>query len=106
MSEAPMLVPLDEPAGGYRTAEGLSGDTYWWEGEHIVCVPFVAGPPRPFLRFLCEIEARGKPVFFPCVVNARLDRLLRLRGYVDACTDLPDPVFGEHVFGLARKVKP
>ena len=102
MMEAAATIPLDHPRGGFQEIEGLAPDSYWWRGEHIICVPFVAGPPRPFLRFLKQIEAEGKIVFFPCVVNARLDRLLRLRGYVDAITAEPDPQFKQHIEGLAK----
>ena len=64
--------------------DGMSADTYWWESD-MICVPFVASKtPRAFLRWLHELESKGKPVFFPTVINARLAKLLALRGYVPA----------------------
>tara|TARA_Y100000310_G_scaffold204700_1_gene204929 strand:- start:3136 stop:3642 length:507 start_codon:yes stop_codon:yes gene_type:complete len=63
--------------------EGLDG--YWWETETQICVADIhSHDPQSFIRFLNVIERKGKPVFFPTLVNARLDRLLRLRGYQDA----------------------
>jgi len=62
---------------------GLDG--YWWETEHMVCVPLVQARQRGvFLPWLMALERKGKPVFFPSVINARLQRLLALRGYVGA----------------------
>lgn len=62
----------------------LDASTYWWETD-MVCVPWVMGNnPQAFLCWLRELEAKGKPVFFPTVINGRLDALLRHRDYVDA----------------------
>lgn len=60
-------------------------DTYWWETERQVCIPWIASSkPHRFLKFLCEHEAKGKAVVFPTVIGSRLEKLLRLRGYQPA----------------------
>lgn len=106
MSTVLVLSP-GEPTGYGKMPQGLSG--YWWETAHFVCVPWIASSdPKAFLSFLRGLERKGKTVFFPTVINARLDRLLRLRGYQDAV--VPDPckggcqceLMGESVFGLAK----
>ena len=58
---------------------------YWWETERQVVIPWIrnTGTPTTFLKFLRIIEHKGKAIVFPTVINARLDKLLRLRGYVD-----------------------
>ena len=74
----------DHPSGGYNEMpEGLAG--YWWETDRQICIPDIRSfNPHRLLRFLGDCEAKGKAVVFPTVINARLDRLLRLRGYVDS----------------------
>lgn len=79
-----VVPPHAEPAS-YQEVPGASVDSYWWETS-VVCVPLIFSEPRPFLTFLRNIEAKGKPVFFPTVLNPRFDKLLRLRGYIDAVT--------------------
>ncbi|KKM81334.1 hypothetical protein LCGC14_1330810 [marine sediment metagenome] len=81
--------------------DGLDG--YWWETETQICVADIhSRNPRAFIGFLNVIEGKGKPVFFPTLVNARLDKLLRLRGYQDAF--VKGEIFGDpEIFdGLAK----
>ena len=81
---SPQVVAPQKPAEPYLDAPApLEG--YWWETDY-VCVPWVVsnGHPREFLRWLHELESKGKPVMFPTVISERLAMLLRLRGYVDA----------------------
>ena len=56
---------------------------YYWESDDTLCVPFIAssGHPKAFLHFLTAIEVKGKQVIFPTVINFRLARLLKNRGY-------------------------
>ena len=71
----------DKPTGPF---EGMTPplEGYWWETSRQVCIPWVMSrTPRAFLTFLRAQEAKGKAVVFPTVINARLDKLLRLRGY-------------------------
>lgn len=83
---------LPRPLGGY-----------WWESEQVICVPVVWNTQPgdgSFGRFLQFIENKGKIVFFPTVISARLTSILRSRGYDDAFA------MDEHmgfVDGLARK---
>ena len=99
-AEPPAVVPEATSPESYNDFTGdLEG--YWWETQ-IICVPFVASKsPRAFLRFLNDIESRGKPIFFPTVISARLDKLLRMRGYVDGVIPW-DEQFKAPVFGLLR----
>lgn len=92
-------VPEHSPPAGYQEPpKPLSG--YWWETE-LVCVPVIfSSSPSAFVRWLRHLEAKGKPVFFPTVINARLDALLRKRGYVEALTWSED--FGEWCSGLLK----
>lgn len=78
------LDPTDHPTGKYQEmSDGLEG--YWWETEKQVCIPWVfSHDPRAFLHFLKAQEAKGKAVVFPTIINARLAKLLLLRGYVPA----------------------
>ncbi len=71
---------MGEPGPFHDLTSPLDG--YWWESDKIVCVPFVGSQkPQAFVVFLGEMEAKGKPVLFPTVVNGRLDTLLERRGY-------------------------
>ena len=73
---------------------------YWWETDNLICIPFVEAREKgAFSQFLKMIEAKGKVIFFPTIVSAKLDVILRAKGYVDAGT--PDKYFG-FVDGLAR----
>ena len=82
-------------------SEGLDG--YWWETDKVICVPLViAKRPGAFSEFLKVIEAKNKTVFFPCIVSARLDAILRARGYEDAF--VLDKEMNDVVDGLARIV--
>tara|TARA_Y100000310_G_scaffold339388_1_gene431893 strand:+ start:406 stop:711 length:306 start_codon:yes stop_codon:yes gene_type:complete len=79
--------------------DGLEG--YWWETDYIVIPWIAARKPRVFLSWLRAIEKRGKPVFFPTVINERLATLLKHRGYVSAVTYAGEP-FNEDVTGLLK----
>ena len=64
---------------------GLIG--YWWETEHQICVPLVESVNEgdgTFSKWLDELKAKGKTIFFPTVVSGRLDTILRKRGYKEA----------------------
>ncbi len=94
-------IPDENPSEYLDMPEGLSG--YWWETDNQICVPVVMAKNEgdgTFSRWLTELEAKGKVVFFPTIVSARLDAILRGRGYVDAVAK--DKVFG-FVDGLAKK---
>ena len=79
--------------------DGLEG--YWWETDHLVCVPLViAKAVGAFSKFLKEVEAKQKVVFFPSIVSAKLDSILRARGYTKAYA--LDHQLNEVVDGLAR----
>ena len=78
------LAHTDQPPEPFSPEEihGDGLDTYWWETDRQVCIPWVASTnPYRFLRFLREQEAKGKAVVFPTVIGNRLARLLLLRGY-------------------------
>ena len=65
--------------------EGLEG--YWWETDNQICVPVVIAKNKgdgSFSKFLGDIENKGKLIFFPTIVSAKLDAILRKRGYRDA----------------------
>lgn len=101
--------PDEHPDKYEEMPEGLEG--YWWETEHLICVPWVASRNEgagTFSRFLKDIEAKGKVVFFPTIINARLDAILRARGYVEAVSrmsELEQKIYGqEYCEGLAKEV--
>ncbi len=78
-------VPDDSPDKYLDMPEGLEG--YWWETETQVCVPVVIAKHEgdgTFSKWLIELETKGKLIFFPTIVSARLDAILRKRGYQDA----------------------
>ena len=92
-------IPDETPAKYNEMPEGLEG--YWWETDHLVCVPLViAKAAGTFSKFLKEVEAKQKVVFFPSIVSAKLDAILRAKGYVEAYAF--DHQFNEAVDGLAR----
>lgn len=75
------IPPTDEPFK--EMPSQLDG--YWWETDHQICIPVIMShSPRSFLLFLSEQEGKGKAVVFPTVISGRLEKLLRLRGYVDS----------------------
>ena len=85
------ITPKEDPEKYLEMPEGLKG--YWWEAEHLICIPVVISPNEgegTFSRWLKELEAKGKVIFFPTLVSARLDSILRLRGYVDALNEFSD----------------
>ena len=96
-------IPEEHPNKFLDMPEGLEG--YWWETEHVVCVPFVESRNEGagnFSRFLKDIEAKGKIVFFPTIVSARLNAVLRGRGYEDS--GIMDKEMGCFVDGLAKEM--
>lgn len=99
-SEKVIEIPDDHPEKFLEMPEGLEG--YWWETEKQICVPLVIARNEgdgTFTKWLIELEGKHKLIFFPTIVSARLDRILRERGYVNAFA--PDEYFGE-VDGLAK----
>lgn len=85
ISEKIIKVPDAYPEKYLDMPSGLSG--YWWETEHQICVPVVFARSEgdgSFSSFLRDIESRGKLIFFPTIISARLDAILRSRGYRDA----------------------
>ena len=105
-----LLVPDEHPDKYLDMPEGLQG--YWWETEHLVCVPFVASKQEGsgiFSKWLDELETKGKWIFFPTIISARLDAILRKRGYVEAVSrmsELEQRIYGEeYCDGLAKEVK-
>ena len=103
-----LKTPNEHPDKYLDMPKGLEG--YWWETEHLVCVPFVESRNEGagnFSRFLKDIEAKGKMVFFPTIISARLDAILRARGYVEAISrmsELEQKIYGqEYCDGLAKE---
>lgn len=91
-------LPIANPDKYLPMPNGLEG--YWWETDKLVCVPVViATREGAFSNFLKSIEAKPKIIFFPTIINAKLDTLLRARGYEEAFTT--DEIFGL-VEGLAK----
>jgi len=79
-------------------------DGYWWENDEMVCLPLVAskGHPRALLAFLSSLEDKGKKVFVPSVINARLAKLLELRGYTYSQTAVFDEQMQDWVDGYTK----
>lgn len=78
-------VPDAHPDKYLDMPEGLNG--YWWETEKQICVPFVLNTNEgdgTFSKWLTEIETKGKLIFFPTIISARLNAILRKRDYKDA----------------------
>jgi len=78
-------VPDAHPDKYLDMPEGLEG--YWWETDNQICIPLVASKNEgdgTFSNWLNELEGKGKLIFFPTIVSARLDHILRKRGYKDA----------------------
>ena len=62
---------------------GLDG--YWWETDDFICVPVVIAKRKgAFSLFLKELSAKNKTIFFPTIISAKLDALLRAKGFQDA----------------------
>lgn len=86
-----VVVPREHPTKYKKMPEGLVG--YWWETKHLICIPDIYSNFEGrgnFSRWLSELEAKGKVIFFPTIVSARLDSILRRRGYIDALSELSD----------------
>jgi hypothetical protein len=92
-------VPDDSPNKFLNPPEGLDG--YWWETNKQICVPFIASHNEgdgTFTKWLKELEGKNKIIFFPTIISARLNSILRKRGYKDAGVNDKDMGF---VDGLA-----
>ena len=99
--EKTIEVPDAHPDKYLNMPDGLEG--YWWETESQICVPFVASKNEgdgTFSKWLSELEAKNKLIFFPTIISARFDAILRKRGYQDAFTI--DKTMG-FVDGLAKR---
>ena len=97
-------VPDAHPDKYLEMPNGLSG--YWWEVDNQICVPFVASKNEgdgTFTKWLDELEVKKKLIFFPTIISARLDYILRKRGYEDAF--VIDKIMGL-VDGLAKACTP
>lgn len=89
----PDFIDCPAPLGGY-----------WWEDDETVCLPVISsnGHPREMLNFLAMLEAKGRRVFIPTVINARLAKLLELRGYRYSETVVFDDVMKEWIDGYTK----
>jgi len=86
-------IPDEHPDHFDNMPDGLEG--YWWETEHLICVPLVIAKNEgdgSFSKFLRQIEAKDKLVFFCTIVSGKLDAILRAKGYGNAGTN--DKYFG------------
>ena len=95
-----MEVPDEHPDKFLEMPEGLDG--YWWETTSQICIPFVANLNEGngnFGKWLISLEKKGKLIFFPTIISARLEAMLRKHGYRDAVVN--DENFG-YVDGLAK----
>jgi len=93
-------VPNEHPTEYLDMPLGLKG--YWWETPNLICVLVVIADQAgdgSFSAFLKGIEDKGKTIFFPSIISARLDEILRSRGYVEGFVN--DETFGV-VDGLVR----
>lgn len=98
-----LIMPEEHPDKFLDMPEGLDG--YWWETGHLICIPVIFSDNEGagvFSKWLSKLEAKGKVIFFPTIISARLDAILRKRGYVEA--GVKDEHFG-FVGGLALKSK-
>lgn len=96
----PLKIGDEHPTKFNDMPAGLNG--YWWETEHQICVPFIESQHEgngTFTKWLDILEGKGKTIFFPTVISARLDFILRNRKYIDAF--MLDKEFG-HVNGLGK----
>ena len=85
MTRKVIPVPDAHPDKYLDMPQGLEG--YWWETDNQICVPFVENRNEgdgTFSKWLTELESKGKLIFFPTIISARLDAILRKRGYQDA----------------------
>jgi hypothetical protein len=99
-----LVIPNESPNKYQGMPNELAG--YWWETKNLICVPDIISKEEGkgnFSKWLTELEAKGKIIFFPTIVSARLDAILRARGYIDAVTEYIDENFGCHIFGLAKR---
>jgi len=96
-------VPTESPSKYEQMPDGLDG--YWWETKHVICIPAVSSKHEgdgTFTTWLTGLEAKGKLIFFPTIISARLDSILTKRGYGLAITAEVDEFFGCRIAGLAK----
>jgi hypothetical protein len=77
-------VPDDSPTHYKKMPKDLEG--YWWETDTQICVPVVSNKHEgngAFSDWLKRLERKHKLIFFPTIVSARLDAILRKKGYID-----------------------
>jgi hypothetical protein len=103
-----LVLPDEQPDKYLDMPEGLDG--YWWETENQICIPVVENKHEgdgTFSKWLTSLESRGKIIFFPTIISARLEAILRKRGYVDAIAPFSKKereIYGEqYCEGLAKK---
>ena len=78
-------VPNEEPDEFLKMPSGLEG--YWWETKRVICVPIVINcnpGDGSFSEFLTQLIEKEKLVFFPTIISARLEAILRKRGFQEA----------------------
>jgi hypothetical protein len=81
----PLKIGDEHPTKYNDMPDGLTG--YWWETEHQICVPVIFSNNEgdgTFSKWLTELEAKHKTIFFPTIISARLDFILRKHGYDNA----------------------
>jgi hypothetical protein len=96
-------IPDESPKEYKSMPKELSG--YWWETEHLITIPFIESRNEgdgTFTKWLTGLETKGKVIFFPTVISARLDYILRKHNYTDAWTVAHD-MNNEIVDGLAKQ---
>jgi len=101
MVEEAIRVPDASPDKYLAMPYGLDG--YWWETDTQIRIPLVENKNEgdgTFSRWLTELEGKGKLIFFPTIVSARLDTILRKRGYKEAFAE--DGEMG-YIDGLAKQ---
>ncbi len=92
-------VPDESPTVFLDAPEGLSG--YWWETQHLICIPFIASMnpgDGTFASWIEQLQTKGKMIFFPTIISARLDRILRDHEFNNAFVINKD---NEFIDGLA-----
>lgn len=76
-------LPDEHPSKYKKMPQGLEG--YWWETDKMICVPVVIAQKNGvFSSFLKDLMKSKKIIFFPCIVSAKLDAMLRAKGFQDA----------------------
>lgn len=83
------LVPNEHPTHFKNMPKDSDLDGYWWETVNLICIPLIESTRKgAFSEWLTKLEAKGKLIFIPGIINARLYERLLKRGYVPAgCED-------------------